>query len=136
MANLTGSCACGTVKYEVTSPPLKHAICHCVQCRKATGSAFSTNTVVPRPAFQLIAGVPNTQTYTFIQAESSIPFTLRFCTTCGSTVVKVSEHESFRDVALVAAGTADVGFDTLKADTEFWTVHRAGWLGAVEGAVE
>lgn len=40
----SGSCLCGSVKYTVAGDPITFRICHCQNCRKATGSAFMTNT--------------------------------------------------------------------------------------------
>jgi hypothetical protein len=37
---LGGSCLCGAVRYEVRDEFRYSLICHCSQCRRATGSAF------------------------------------------------------------------------------------------------
>jgi len=37
---LTGRCGCGAVEYEVADEFLVAYICHCSNCRTATGSAF------------------------------------------------------------------------------------------------
>tara|TARA_R110002096_G_C14238753_1_gene692589 strand:- start:124 stop:558 length:435 start_codon:yes stop_codon:yes gene_type:complete len=37
-----GGCACGAVRFEIEGKPKFVANCHCVDCRKATGAAFST----------------------------------------------------------------------------------------------
>ena len=37
---LTGGCLCGAVAYEVEDDFGYALICHCSQCRRATGSAF------------------------------------------------------------------------------------------------
>jgi hypothetical protein len=38
----TGSCLCGAVKYEVHGVLRPVIACHCIQCRKQTGSYMST----------------------------------------------------------------------------------------------
>ncbi|HEY2560506.1 MAG TPA: dihydroxyacetone kinase subunit DhaK [Caldimonas sp.] len=40
---LSGSCLCGSVSFEVRSPFLRFAYCHCSRCRKASGTGHSTN---------------------------------------------------------------------------------------------
>jgi len=34
------------------------ALCHCLDCRKISGSAYSTNAVIPQDGFKLISGTP------------------------------------------------------------------------------
>ena len=41
-----GSCQCGNIRYQVTGDPLVAIACHCNDCRKLSGSAFSTVLVV------------------------------------------------------------------------------------------
>jgi hypothetical protein len=35
---LSGSCFCGTLKYELSAPPLLRAYCHCTQCQRLSGT--------------------------------------------------------------------------------------------------
>lgn len=37
-----GGCQCGAVRFEAHGPPRFVSNCHCKDCRKATGAAFST----------------------------------------------------------------------------------------------
>ena len=39
----SGSCLCKSIKYEVIGDPITFRICHCMNCKKATGSAFMSN---------------------------------------------------------------------------------------------
>jgi hypothetical protein len=43
---LKGSCLCGGVRYEVEGPFEIMAYCHCVQCRKASGSVSVVSKVI------------------------------------------------------------------------------------------
>ena len=79
---LEGSCLCGSVAYAVDAPagPIVH--CHCVTCRKAHGSAFSTVSPVPREKFRWLRGED-----LLGQFESSPGKFRRFCSRCGSQIV-------------------------------------------------
>ena len=37
----TGGCLCGAVRYEVRGEPVHVGRCHCTDCRKESGSAFT-----------------------------------------------------------------------------------------------
>ncbi|GEC55162.1 hypothetical protein ABIF38_007932 [Bradyrhizobium japonicum] len=37
MADVTGGCHCGEIRYEVTGEPVVHALCHCTDCRRHAG---------------------------------------------------------------------------------------------------
>lgn len=42
------------------SEPAVTALCHCTDCQKWTGGAYTSNVVVPRIAFKVVAGSPKT----------------------------------------------------------------------------
>ena len=39
----TASCACGALSCVVTGDPIRNSVCHCLDCKRRTGSAFSWN---------------------------------------------------------------------------------------------
>ena len=39
----SGICLCGSVKYKITSSPVRMGQCHCDDCRKSTGTGHSSN---------------------------------------------------------------------------------------------
>lgn len=42
-----GRCLCGQVTVELTGEPFAVSLCHCVNCQKTSGSAFSVIALVP-----------------------------------------------------------------------------------------
>ena len=53
MPQIAGGCLCGKVRYSATGEPAFVGVCHCTDCQKFTGSAFSTVVGVPKPALTL-----------------------------------------------------------------------------------
>ncbi|WP_128291888.1 GFA family protein [Afifella aestuarii] len=53
-----GSCRCGRLRFEITSPPLVTAACHCKGCQRMSASAFSLSVAVPGGGFRLLSGEP------------------------------------------------------------------------------
>ena len=51
MNNRVGGCQCGAVRYEVEGDSLRVGLCHCTDCRKTSGSAFTLFAIWPRSAF-------------------------------------------------------------------------------------
>ncbi|MEO5755444.1 MAG: GFA family protein [Mesorhizobium sp.] len=115
-ARRTGSCLCGGVQFSVSGAPLRVGLCHCKDCRKAGGSAYSAYAIWPLDAFET-TGIVNTY------ARRS------FCPTCGSRVTWVEDDE-----AEVMLGSLDVAPTDLNPEYELWTGRRERWLHALPGA--
>ena len=78
--NLTGSCLCGKVTYEVTGEPLETEVCHCSDCQKSCGSAFTAGYIVSNDQLK-ISGELSMYTK---QGESGLDSHQYFCPICGS----------------------------------------------------
>jgi hypothetical protein len=48
-----GGCQCGKIRYEITEAPQLVYTCHCTDCQRLTGSAFSLGIVVAEAGFRL-----------------------------------------------------------------------------------
>ena len=53
-----GGCACGAVRYRLTSDPLFTHCCHCLNCQRQTGSAFVVNLLIEADRVEVLAGEP------------------------------------------------------------------------------
>ena len=49
----TGGCLCGAVWYSVRGEPVYVGSCHCADCRKESGSAFTVYAQWPVEAFEM-----------------------------------------------------------------------------------
>lgn len=78
---VSGSCLCGTVRYEVTGPFNSMMSCHCSMCRKQHGSGFATYVSAPIGQFRWLAGEDAIMGY-----QSSEQGTRYNCKVCGSVV--------------------------------------------------
>ena len=59
----TGRCACGAVKFEFDTDPTFVAVCHCLDCKKASGGEAATFFGVPEDDFTLISGEQGVSLY-------------------------------------------------------------------------
>lgn len=53
---LTGACGCGAVRYEVTSPFVYAAYCHCTRCQRRSGAGASASARVEPGSFRVLQG--------------------------------------------------------------------------------
>ena len=79
----TGRCACGAVKFEFDTDPTFVAVCHCLDCKKASGGEAATFFGVPEDDFTLISGEPKAFHYIAHRArawiETSAPIAAPGC---------------------------------------------------------
>ncbi|KAJ7117230.1 Mss4-like protein [Mycena crocata] len=94
----SGSCLCGQTTVNISSTHSSQVICHCTDCKKACGSEFSANAVVPQENVKIEGPV---KTYVGIAASGN-PVTYIFCSNCGSSISK--ESPAFGDGQAVRSG--------------------------------
>ena len=58
----TGGCQCGEVRYESAGAPLALYVCHCLECRKQSASAFGMSLEVPSAGLRVTRGHPRSWT--------------------------------------------------------------------------
>jgi hypothetical protein len=115
-----GSCLCGAVGYEARLPLTKFANCHCLRCRKASGSAFAGNAYVAPDAFRWTLGENIVVRYDLPEARS---FASSFCGRCGSPVPHSAR--SGREI-IIPAGSLDDD-PRAKPSTNIHWSSRAEW---------
>ncbi len=98
---LTGGCLCGAVRYEAEGKPLGQAICHCRNCQKQAGSAFSVLISVETAQLR-VAGEPKLYVD---HGDSGAPVHRHFCGACGSPLFSVLPSNP--GVTHIKAGTLD-----------------------------
>ena len=127
MSEVQGGCNCGAVRYRLTGDPLAVAVCHCTNCRRQSGSAFSVNVVVRGDAMQMTGDVA---TWEDLDTESGEPVLRQFCPTCGSPIRSLSAASP--KVAIVKAGTADDPGQFVPA-IHVWTASALPWVAIPVG---
>lgn len=129
---LTGGCQCGALRYELAEAPRLTYACHCRDCQRMTGSAFSMAVVVSEPAFRLIGPEPRA----IERRADSGRIAIRWvCPDCGSWVCSGPKPRTASPDFLrrVRAGTLD---DTswLKPTLHFFIGRRQNWLALPDSA--
>ena len=120
LETVTGSCLCGSVKFEIKPPFADFRYCHCSRCRKASGSAHAANAFVPQSQFAWSTGEALIRRFDLPGAKR---FAVWFCTQCGS---RVPHKISGRDDFLVPAGLLDSDPIMRPKNSIFWD-SKAPW---------
>jgi hypothetical protein len=117
----TGGCLCGDVRYRVRGEPVHVGRCHCADCRKESGSAFSVYGQWPIDAFEL-------------SGEISSYEGRGFCARCGSRLLNPPDPgDSLIEIRI---GTLDDAPFGLEPEAENWVNRREVWIPPVEGAAQ
>jgi hypothetical protein len=116
-----GGCACGRIRYECSEQPIIGVVCHCRDCQRASGSAFSALLVVPSDRLKFSG---NELKFHSIKGESGRTAQRGFCSECGSPVL-IGRLET-PQIQYLQAGSLD---DSSKfhPSCEVWVSRAAPW---------
>lgn len=98
-----GRCACGAVTFEFDTDPEFIAVCHCLDCKKASGGEAAIWFGVPESDFTLTGGEP--KAFRAI-ADSGQALDRNFCPTCAARLY-TSNLGSFPGLVFVQLGSLD-----------------------------
>ncbi len=98
---LNGGCLCGAVTYETSAEPMIVAHCHCVDCRKTSGTGHGTHVGVPKAALTVSGDVR----FYDRPADSGNMVSRGFCSQCGSALF--SRNSAMDGMAFLRASSLD-----------------------------
>lgn len=116
---ILGGCLCGNVRYACQE---EHGggHCHCLDCRKASGTGHGSHMIVPEAAFSLTGEVK----FFDKPADSGNMISRGFCPNCGSAVY--SRNSGMAGMVFVRASSLDDP-DVFKPQMVVYTDRAASW---------
>jgi hypothetical protein len=117
---LKGSCLCGEVRYTVADEFEYALICHCSQCRRATGSAFKPFGGIGRTRLKVTRG--KVKRYGDATTHDA------HCTTCGSLLYSIVRDGKY---AHVTYGTL-IDPPSLAPTAHIFAGARAPWYSILD----
>lgn len=120
----SGSCLCGSVRFDLRGDFAHFFLCHCSHCRKGTGSAHGANLFSDSATLEWKAGADKVTTY-------QLPGTRHarsFCSTCGSAM-----PHSTGKMTVVPAGCLDTELST-KPTAHIFVASRGSWEDQLSAA--
>lgn len=121
---LEGGCACGAVRYRLTSGPMFVHCCHCTACQRQTGTAFVLNAIYEADRIVLAedatAPVP-----TPVPTESGRPHDVYRCPVCQTPLW--SDYGRRPNYRFVRVGTLDTPA-AMEPDVHIFTRSKLPWV--------
>ena len=134
MMERSASCRCGQLKAAVSGEPVRVSVCHCLNCKKRSGSAFAVQARWPKDQLRVEG-----RSKTFVKvADSGNRGTFHFCPDCGSDVyydIDGKFDDKFNGLIAIPLGAFD---DTFVMQPRFsvWEKRKHDWLEIVGDDVE
>lgn len=124
-----GGCACGAVRYRLTSPPMFVHCCHCRDCQRQTGGAFAINALIETDRIAVESGeiAPS-----HMPTDSGRVHDVHRCVACGTALW--SDYGGRPAMRFARVATLD-NPTALKPDVHIFTRTRLPWV-EVTGAPE
>ncbi len=97
----SGKCLCGAVHYESSADPQFIGQCHCIDCRKTSGTDHATYIAIPEDAFT----VTGTLKFFDHPANSGNIVGRGFCPECGAPIY--SRNSAMKGLVFVRASSLD-----------------------------
>lgn len=121
---LEGGCHCGAVRYAVDGDPRYVALCHCADCRKASGAPMVAWAAFGEDDFRVTRGEARTR-------NSSGAAMRGFCGDCGSGLW-YSNAKMLPGLVDIQVATFDDP-DALPPRIHVQTAERIGWMRDAHG---
>ena len=127
MTTHAASCRCGQLTATPTGDPVRVSVCHCLNCQKRSGSAFTAQ--VRFPAAQ-VTTTGQSKTYTANGDNGAAQF--HFCPDCGATVYYT--NDSIPDTIAIALGAFDDPY-FVTPTVSLWEERQHEWV-EIAGDIE
>ncbi len=117
----TGSCQCGEVRYRIAGEPMMTYACHCTDCQKRTGSAFSLGAIYPLSALELHGELRAWKRV----SDDGYTNTRYSCASCGNVIYGLGEATA--ELIKLQPGTLD-DTSAVVPDAHIWTASAQPWV--------
>jgi hypothetical protein len=126
----TASCRCGQLRATVTGEPVRVSVCHCLNCKKRSGSAFAAQVRWPS---EQVAIEGRSKSFKKV-ADSGNHATFYFCPDCGSDV-HYDNNGKFDGQIAIPLGCFDDPFAFTPAFS-VWEERKHDWVAILGDEVE
>jgi hypothetical protein len=134
VSDRTATCRCGQLKATVTGEPVRVSVCHCLNCKKRSGSAFAVQARWPTQDVRI-----DGESKSFVKvADSGNRGTFHFCPNCGSDVfyeIDGKFDDKFNGLIAIPLGAFDDPYFLTPAFS-VWEKRKHDWVDISGDGVE
>ena len=130
MSAHSASCRCGQLKATATGEPVRVSVCHCLNCKKRSGSAFAAQARWPA---QQVAIEGRSNSFIMV-GDSGNPATFHFCPECGSDVFYEIDGKFDGQIA-IPLGTFDDPY-AFEPAFSVWEERKHEWVEILGDDIE
>jgi hypothetical protein len=130
MTTRTASCRCGQLRATVTGEHVRLSVCHCLNCKKRSGSSFATQARWPAERVTIEGQAKGFD----LVADSGNCATFHFCPECGSDVYYVINGKFDGLIAIPLGAFDDPYFGS--PEYSVWETRKHGWIEIVGEGID
>ena len=117
----SGGCLCGRISYDLKGEPIVSLVCHCTNCQKQSGSAFSVNVICQQDQIQVTGKLSTYED----RSDTGDKVFRKFCGTCGSPIFsELTAHPGL--IALKVGSLNDTS--NVTPSSQVWCDSGQDWL--------
>lgn len=129
MTDRLATCRCGQLQAKCSGEPVRISVCHCLECQKRSGSAFTVQARWPEAQVEVTG---ESREWSRL-GDSGGRGTFRFCAQCGSTVAYVIDRMP-GPIAVPVGAFADPNFPSPKISV--YEKRKHAWVAIIGDDVE
>ena len=122
MSSRQASCRCGQLRATTSGEPVRVSVCHCLDCKKRSGSAFAVQARWPTEQVTMEGRSKSWSKLT----DSGNRISFHFCPDCGSDVHYVIEGKFAGLVAIPLGAFEDPYF--ARPGFSVWEERKHDWV--------
>jgi len=122
----TGGCQCESVRYVFEGEPLMTYACHCRDCQRRTGSAFSEGILILADQIVLEGEMSSWQR----KSDTDVAKLRHSCASCGNIIYGTADNMT--GLWLLQAGTLD-DTSAVHPEMHMWIQSAQPWITLPEG---
>ncbi|THU92984.1 hypothetical protein K435DRAFT_967480 [Dendrothele bispora CBS 962.96] len=125
-----GTCLCEANKFTVKGDPMSYFVCHCSNCKKQAGSAFTACVVFKDENIDL-TGSQNMGQFADSKTKSGSTMIRHFCNKCGSTMLARPDQNHLPNNWIVPASLIE-GHEAWTPQKEFFSENKCAFVKDLE----